>query len=79
METENKINVWIVGQANRYLPTYGDVLRTYFFHRFGYSKPKGPTFIDVAKELILHWVELQRVHVVQRDVVQRINKIVEPE
>lgn len=79
METNDKV-IWLIGEISQFLPeqvpTIGDVLRC-FFYRFVYSKRKDPSFIDVAKQLKVHWSQLEKKAVEQRDVVQRIRKLVE--
>lgn len=81
METGGNQSIWLIGEVSQYLPvglpTFGDVLRNYFYHRLVYLKQKGPSFIDVAKELIVHWELLENTPVAQRDVVRRIKNIVE--
>lgn len=74
-------NIWLIGEVTQYLPdsvpTVGHVLRTYFYHRLVFMKQKGPSFIDVAKELIFRWQQSDKITVAQRDVVQRLKKLEE--
>ncbi|KAJ6648133.1 hypothetical protein Bhyg_03358 [Pseudolycoriella hygida] len=74
-------DIWLIGKINQFLPeeevpTIGDVLRCFFYH-YNCSKQKGPTFIYVAKQLVDNWMKLGKAVVAQRDVVQRIRKLVE--
>lgn len=76
--SEKKCN-WLIGQASEFLPvglpTFGDVFRTYFYKRFVDSKQKGPSYIEVAKQLVAHWKNLEKTTVAPKDVVRRFKKL----
>lgn len=81
MEAGNT-TIWLVGEISQYLPvglpTFGDVLRVYFFHRSVYSNQKTSlSFLDTANKLVLHWEKLGKTTVAPRDVVERIRNVIE--
>lgn len=64
METGEKKLIWLIGPVCEFLPvelpTTGDVFRTYFYKRCVDSKKKGPSYNEVAKQLIAHWMDLEK-------------------